>query len=124
MTEETQLDKAVSLIFNNKVNAKNAFEVETGFMKDFTSIFRATGRRKVQSRAESSYDAAATSAVDMDEELAGIMSEMGWLKASAKIYGYRVDYVHQETYRILGGLHRNMTQPPDDSQTSFDQSQT
>lgn len=27
--------------------------------------------------------------------------------AGAKIYGYRVDNVHMETYRILGGLHRH-----------------
>lgn len=29
------------------------------------------------------------------------------LGAGAKIYGYRVDNVHMETYRILGGLHRH-----------------
>ena len=38
--------------------------------------------------------------------------EVGWLRvgagidAIAKIYGYRVDQVHQETYKVLGGLHR------------------
>jgi condensin complex subunit 2 len=29
------------------------------------------------------------------------------LGAGAKIYGYRVDNVHMETYKILGGLHRH-----------------
>lgn len=29
------------------------------------------------------------------------------LGAGAKIYGYRVDNIHMETYRMLGGLHRN-----------------
>ncbi len=29
------------------------------------------------------------------------------LDASAKIYGYRVDGVHSETYKFLGGLSRN-----------------
>ncbi len=28
------------------------------------------------------------------------------LGAGAKIYGYRVDNVHMETYKILSGLHR------------------
>ena len=29
------------------------------------------------------------------------------LDASAKIYGFRVDSVHSETFKILGGLNRN-----------------
>ena len=38
-------------------------------------------------------------------------TEMSWFKASAgldasaKIYGFRVDQVHSETYKVLGGLH-------------------
>jgi len=31
------------------------------------------------------------------------------LDASAKIYAFRVDSVHSETYRFLGGLSRNET---------------
>ncbi len=40
-------------------------------------------------------------------------TEMSWFKASAgldasaKIYGFRVDQVHSETYKVLGGLHRS-----------------
>ena len=39
--------------------------------------------------------------------------ETAWQKASAsldataKIYGYRVDSVHTETFKFLGGLNRN-----------------
>ena len=39
--------------------------------------------------------------------------ESAWQKASAsldanaKIYGYRVDSVHTETFKFLGGLNRN-----------------
>ena len=39
--------------------------------------------------------------------------ESAWQKASAsldataKIYGYRVDSVHSETFKFLGGLNRN-----------------
>ena len=29
------------------------------------------------------------------------------LDATAKIYGYRVDSVHTETFKFLGGLNRN-----------------
>jgi len=40
-------------------------------------------------------------------------TEMSWFKASAgldasaKIYGFRVDQVHSETYKVLGGLNRS-----------------
>ena len=77
-------DKAVHLIFNNKINAKNAFDIDTNFVKSLSKI--------------------------MSEGVAG--NEMTWLKAStqldasAKIYGFRVDLVHHETYKVLGGLHR------------------
>ena len=39
--------------------------------------------------------------------------ESAWQKASAsldvsaKVYGYRVDSVHSETFKFLGGLNRN-----------------
>ena len=29
------------------------------------------------------------------------------IKASAQVYGFRVDNVHSETYRMLNGIHRN-----------------
>ena len=29
------------------------------------------------------------------------------IKASAQVYGFRVDNVHNETYRMLNGIHRN-----------------
>jgi len=40
-------------------------------------------------------------------------ADNGWIEvsqgldASAKIYGYRVDALHTETYKIRGGLYRN-----------------
>jgi len=39
--------------------------------------------------------------------------EQEWMRASAsidataKIYGFKVDQVHTETYKMLGGLHRS-----------------
>ena len=43
----------------------------------------------------------------------GRKEESAWQRASAsldttaKIYGYRVDSVHTETFKFLGGLNRN-----------------
>lgn len=33
------------------------------------------------------------------------------LDAGSKIYGFRVDLVHQNTYKVLGGLHRTQVNP-------------
>jgi len=44
----------------------------------------------------------------------GQKDETSWIRmgdalgAGAKIYGFRVDNVHGETYRVLGGLNRNV----------------
>ncbi|CDW77428.1 condensin complex subunit 2 [Stylonychia lemnae] len=76
-------DHAVHMIFQNKVNAKNAFDLDIDFVENLTMLL---GDRRD--------------------------NESSWLRASAsldagtKIYAFRVDQVHQETYKILGGLHR------------------
>jgi hypothetical protein len=53
--------------------------------------------------------------VDFTEKLSHLLNknqETSWQKASAsldasaKIYGYRVDSVHTETFKFLGGLSR------------------
>ena len=78
--ESENLDKAVNLIFNNKVNAKNAFEVDIGFIDNFTDVIT----KKQQKVITKNYT-----------------KDISWLKASAgldastKIYGYRVDTVHK-----------------------------
>lgn len=43
------------------------------------------------------------------------------LDAGSKIYGFRVDLVHQNTYKVLGGLHR--TQPQEDQKEQYEQEQ-
>ena len=54
--------------------------------------------------------------MDFVESIANLLSkneESSWQKASAsldvsaKVYGYRVDSVHSDTFRFLGGLNRN-----------------
>ena len=73
------------MVFQNKVNAKNAFDLDTDFIKHLHKTL-------IDDRNKS--------------------NETSWMRAScsldasAKIYGFRVDQVHQETYKVLGGLHR------------------
>lgn len=74
-------EKAVELIFNNKINAKNAFDVNVEYLEKLPHLLKRN--------QETSWHKASAS-----------------LDASAKIYGYRVDSVHSETYKILGGLTR------------------
>jgi G:T-mismatch repair DNA endonuclease (very short patch repair protein) len=70
------MDKAVTLIFNAKINSKNAFDIETDFFSDLSKISKNIQRN------------------NKEESKVG---EMSWLKASigldacAKIYGFRVD---------------------------------
>ena len=70
------------LFILKKVNAKNAFDV------DLSCISR------------------------LPELLDAKKDENNWVKtgealgAGAKIYGYRVDYVHMQTYKFLSELHR------------------
>lgn len=87
--DQTRLkaDQAVHMIFQNKVNAKNAFEVDTDYLPNLSKLLSETHTGKRDN--ESSWLRASAS-----------------LDASAKIYGFRVDQVHQETYKVLGGLHR------------------
>ena len=85
---EAEADKAVHLIFQNKINAKNAFDVNTDFVNTISKYLESS-HKKSKRDAESSWLRASAS-----------------LDASAKIYGFRVDQVHTETYKVLGGLAR------------------
>ena len=72
-----------NIILNlQKINAKNAFDINVGFIESITNML---GRNE-----ESAWQRASAS-----------------LDATAKIYGYRVDSVHTETFKFLGGLNRN-----------------
>ena len=65
-----------------KINAKNAFDINVEFIESVANL--------VTKNEETSWQKASAS-----------------LDASAKIYGFRVDSVHSETFKILGGLNRN-----------------
>jgi len=66
----------------NKINAKNAFDINVDFIESLSNM--------LNKNEESAWQKASAS-----------------LDVSAKIYGYRVDSVHSETFKFLGGLNRN-----------------
>ena len=65
-----------------KINAKNAFDVNVEFLESISNLLN---------KNEETYWQKASASLD----------------ASAKIYGFRVDSVHSETFKFLGGLSRN-----------------
>ncbi len=78
------IDETIRLTSDNKVNIKNAFDVDINCIDSLTQLI--AGK-------------------EQPENTWGRTGEA--LGAGAKIYGYRVDNVHMETYKILGGLHRH-----------------
>jgi len=78
------IDETIRLTSDNKVNIKNAFDVDINCIDTLTQLI--AGK-------------------EQPENTWGRTGEA--LGAGAKIYGYRVDNVHMETYKILGGLHRH-----------------
>lgn len=69
------------MILNNKINKKNAFDVNNSFLEQLPNLLN--GKEESWQRASASLD------------------------ASAKIYGYRVDSVHSEIFKFLCGLNRS-----------------
>ena len=65
-----------------KINAKNAFDINVGFIESITNML-AKNEKSTWQKASASLD------------------------RTAKIYRFRVDSVHTETYKFLGGLNRN-----------------
>ena len=78
------IDDTIKLAADNKVNAKNAFDIDINCIDNLSQLIAN------RNNADNTW---------------GRTGEA--LGAGAKIYGFRVDNVHQETYKILGGLHRH-----------------
>jgi len=74
-------DVVVTMIFKNKINQKNAFDIPLPDATQLTDFQQASGDTSWKKLSQT-------------------------LDAGAKIYGYRVDSVHTETYKVLGGLNR------------------
>ena len=81
-SDAIKADKAIELMRYNKINAKNAFDINVDFIESLSNI--------LNKNEEAAWQKASAS-----------------LDVSAKVYGYRVDSVHSETYKFLGGLNRN-----------------
>lgn len=81
---EVLSDNAIDMIFNGKVSQKNAFDINVDFLSKIPNLI------KPNQTEDSSWQKASAS-----------------LDASAKIYGFRVDAVHSDTFKFLNGLNRN-----------------
>lgn len=86
-------DILVSMIFKNKVNSKNAFDVPLPDVQKLTDFHQVTGDTSWKKLSQT-------------------------LDAGAKIYGFRVDSVHNETYKVLGGLNRTELNQEEQAQES------
>ncbi|CAD8092268.1 unnamed protein product [Paramecium sonneborni] len=90
----------LGLIQKNRVNEKNSFDIPMINIRDLNA-FKQIEQGDAWKHISASLD------------------------AGSKIYGFRVDLVHQNTFKVLGGLHR--TQIPDkqnqDVEQEFEQEQ-
>ena len=69
--------KVIELMRFNKINVKNAFDINVNFIESITNM--------INKNEESAWQKASAS-----------------LDATAKIYGFRVDSVHTEAFKFLG----------------------
>lgn len=110
--------KCVQMVNENKISTKNAFELQLiEHMDDIVDSFM--GGRKSKNKAAESEGGAGSdvgkakrnrssreSAGDAAEEEEHRFHEASCtIEASARIYAVRVDCVHTDTYRVLGGLN-------------------
>eukprot|EP00927_Polykrikos_kofoidii_P077829 TRINITY_DN74737_c0_g1_i1.p1 TRINITY_DN74737_c0_g1~~TRINITY_DN74737_c0_g1_i1.p1 ORF type:complete len:811 (-),score=163.85 TRINITY_DN74737_c0_g1_i1:352-2784(-) len=104
--------KCVQLVNENKISTKNAFELQLiEHMDDIVDSFMGGQKRKQHSAdADASKPkrprVSRESATDSFEEEENRFHEASCtIEASARIYAVRVDCVHTDTYRVLGGLN-------------------
>eukprot|EP00747_Dinoflagellata_sp_TGD_P065413 gnl/TRDRNA2_/TRDRNA2_154346_c0_seq3.p1 gnl/TRDRNA2_/TRDRNA2_154346_c0~~gnl/TRDRNA2_/TRDRNA2_154346_c0_seq3.p1 ORF type:complete len:788 (+),score=204.71 gnl/TRDRNA2_/TRDRNA2_154346_c0_seq3:90-2366(+) len=108
--------KCVQMVNENKVSTKNAFDVKLidhmdEVVDSFMGVPKSSGNKRASTggtkdrddrRASKAAEKAAT------EEAAAMESDFTkascTIEASARIYAYRVDSVHMDTYKVLGGL--------------------
>jgi len=106
--------KCVQMVNENKVSTKNAFDLHLiDHMDDIVDSFMGGKKAKQAKQAEkekagNKRDRAksTSSTADADVEEENRFHEASCtIEASARIYACRVDCVHTDTYRILGGLN-------------------
>ncbi|CAK9090803.1 Condensin complex subunit 2 (Barren homolog) (Chromosome assembly protein xCAP-H) (Chromosome-associated protein H) (Non-SMC condensin I complex subunit H) [Durusdinium trenchii] len=96
--------KCVQLVNENKISTKNAFELPLiEHMDDIVDSFmggKKAAKNKEKERVRKS------SATAEEAEMESRFHEASCtIEASARIYACRVDCVHTDTYRVLGGLN-------------------
>ncbi|CAJ1454907.1 unnamed protein product, partial [Effrenium voratum] len=96
--------KCVQLVNENKISAKNAFELPLiEHMDDIVDSFM--GGRKA-AKAKEKEKPRRSSVTAEEAEMENRFHEASCtIEASARIYACRVDCVHTDTYRVLGGLN-------------------
>lgn len=95
--------ETLQLSNENKISTKNAFDLKMiENMDAIVDTFMGGGRVKVDKDGKSRLSVADKSAEAMDEHR--FHEASCTIEASAKIYACRVDVVHTNTYKVLGGL--------------------
>lgn len=99
------------MVNENKVSTKNAFDLKLiDHMDDIVDSFMG-GRKRKAAEPRASTAGGAKAATAKPRESAANEDEHRFLEASctieasARIYACRVDCVHSDTYRVLGGLN-------------------
>lgn len=100
--------KCVQLVNENKISAKNAFDLPLiDNMEEIVDSFMGGSKRKkaeaLENKGGKAPQARRQSAVQQEEEHR-FHEASCTIEASARIYACRVDCVHTDTYRVLGGL--------------------
>ncbi|CAE7228308.1 ncaph [Symbiodinium natans] len=99
--------KCVQLVNENKISTKNAFELPLiEHMDDIVDSFMGGRKAKMKSRQAGARDRKSAPPNPEEAELESRFHEASCtIEASARIYACRVDCVHTDTYRVLGGLN-------------------
>jgi len=99
--------KCVQLVNENKISTKNAFELPLiEHMDDIVDSFMGGRKTKTKSRPQGTRDRKSAPPNPEEAELESRFHEASCtIEASARIYACRVDCVHTDTYRVLGGLN-------------------
>jgi len=95
--------KCVQLVNENKISTKNAFELPLiEHMDDIVDSFM--GGKKARKKEKEKVRKSSATAEEAEME-SRFHEASCTIEASARIYACRVDCVHTDTYRVLGGLN-------------------
>lgn len=110
--------KCVQLVNENKISAKNAFDLNLiDHMDDIVDSFMGGAKRKKAESESKGKPGVAKRQSQVEEEEEHRFHEASCtIEASARIYACRVDCVHNDTYRVLGGLSSADMGDEDDGQ--------